>query len=345
MRARSRSWHRLFVLSLAAGACGSGGGGGGNTGGTGGGGPVTLDGPCSLDTRVGGFAVELHPATTVDAAFASVAGSVRNGVLPTEAWHPEGDAAGGCRMMVGPGNACTPACALPQICGLGNQCIAEPTAQDVGEVTVTGVGGSALALTPVSPAAPVYSGTVKSPYPPFAPGAAVHLRAAGATLPAFTLDGQGFEPLAFEGTGLTVTDGQAFSFSWTAPASAGSARIFAVLEIGHHGGVNARVECDLPDTGSAEVPAAIVSAVVAKGVHGFPTLTLSRRTADSTTIAPGCVDFTVASPVDRTVGVCTSGGTCVTSCSCGGALSPCTGAAGEAACPSGKTCQSDFTCV
>ena len=116
------------------------------------------------------------------------------------------------------------------------------------------------------------------PYPPFAPGAAVRLQAAGATIPAFTLDSAGIEPLAFAGSDLTMTNGQAFAFTWTPPATAGGARIFVKAEIGHHGGVAAAIECDLPDTGSGEIPAALVSALIAEGVHGFPTLSLTRRT-------------------------------------------------------------------
>jgi hypothetical protein len=334
----------IGVLAWLAGATGCGSGGGGNaTTGTGGA-PGALDGACALDARVGGFNVELHPAASGNPAFASISGGVRNGVLPAEAWHQEGEAAGGCRLMVGPGNSCPSACVSPQVCGLENQCIDQPTLQSAGQVTITGVGPSVLALSPVSPTSPMYSGSVTSSYPPFAADAAVHLAAAGAAVPAFSLDGRGIEPLAFDGTSLTVTDGQALALSWTPPAQAGAAGIFALLEIGHHGGVFARVECDLADTGSGEVPASLISALVAKGVAGFPTVSLSRRTVDSTTTAPGCVDFTVASPVEQAIVVCSTAGDCAASCSCGGALAPCTGDASEIPCPSGKTCKADFTC-
>jgi len=104
------------------------------------------------------------------------------------------------------------------------------------------------------------------------------------------------------------------------------------MEIGHHGSVAARVECDFPDTGSAKIPAALVSALMDKGVHGYPQLILSRRTVDSTQVTGGCIDFTVASDVLRFLIACPTPGNCLTSCTT------------KAECPAPQICLDDYVC-
>jgi hypothetical protein len=296
----------------SSGSEGGGGGSGGGAGGAGGTGVASdLHDPCSLETRVGGFSVQLIEAMAGNQAYSAIGGGIRSGVLPSQVWHRKGDAAGGCELLIGPSFSCTPACISPQICGGQNQCIAEPTLVDAGQVTLTGVGPSPLTLTAIKNN---YSGSLTAPYPPFSPGAAVSVHATGGVAPALTLDGQGFEPLAFAGTGLTLTPEEALSFTWTAPTQATGARIFVKLEIGHHGGTAARVECDLPDTGVGQIPVALVNALIAEGAHGFPTISLTRRTVSSIDTSIGCVDFAVAAPAERAIVVCPSAGHCLTSC-------------------------------
>ncbi len=209
-----------------------------------------------------------------------------------------------------------------------------PLYQNAGTVTITGVGASPLTLNPLNPNQNifVYSTSVSDPYPPFSPGAAIELRSAGATIPAFSLEVAGIEPLAFAGTNLTMRNGEALPFTWTAPAAGGGSRILAEIEIGHHGGVAAQINCDLPDTGSGEIPAALVSALIAEGVHGFPTITLTRRTVASTNISVGCVDLAVAATVQRELGVCPTASSCIVSCT------------DNAECASPMTCKDDYTC-
>ena len=320
---------------LAAIGCGGGGGTGG-TGGTGGGtggtGPSTNE-VCALDKRVGGFAVKLVEAAGTD-PITAIDGGVRNGVLPSNVWQPKGAAAGSCKLMVGPMLVCTTPCVSPQICAGQNQCIDSPTYQDAGAVTITGVGASPLTLNPLNPDQNVfaYSASVEDPYPPFSPGAAIKVRNAGATIPAFSLEVAGIEPLVFAGTNLTMRGGEALAFTWTAPAAGSGSSILAEIEIGHHGGVAAQINCDLPDTGSGEIPAALVSALIAEGVHGFPTITLTRRTVASTNISVGCVDLAVAATVQREIGVCPTASSCIVSCT------------DNAECASPMICKGDYTC-
>ena len=306
---------------------------------------MALFAPCGPDARAGGFGIQLNEEALGNPAFTALSGTVLTGVRPQTVWRPEGAPAGGCQLMVGPSSSCTPACAYPQVCGLTGQCIANPAPQNVGDVTLTGLGSAPLVMSPLSASVPIYSSSLSDPYPPFVAGAALTLTAAGGAIPGFTLIGKGFDPLVFPGTNLTATGGQPFSFTWTAPSQPGAARIFAVMEIGHHGGVAARVECSLADTGSGQIPAAIISALIAKGVHGFPGLSLARQTVDSVNLAPGCVDLTVAAFVERGITVCPTVGTCVASCSCGGQQTPCTGTdPAEIPCPASQDCQADYTC-
>ena len=328
----------LVTPFLIAPGCGGGGGGGaagsGGTGGTGapGGGSGSGDGPCSLETRIGRFAVQLR-ALEGSTPYTSIEGGVYNGVDPRNVWQAKGAAAGGCKLMVGPMLVCTTSpCTSPQICAGQNQCVDEPRLQNLGTVTVSGVGPAPITIDPLGNN---YSKSLTDPYPPFSSGAAVQLTAAGAAIPAFTLESGGIEPLVFSGSGLVMNNGQALAVTWTPPAAAGVSRIFMKAEIGHHGGVAAAIECDLPDTGSGEIPAALVTALIAEGVHGFPTLSLTRRAISSKTVGAGCVEFSVASPVERSIGVCPTPQSCIVSCDRGDP---------NAVCPTGTTCQTDYTC-
>jgi len=323
-------------LTSGLGALGCGGGGSGGTGGGGGtgspgGSTGNLNAACSRDTRFGGFSVQIVEMEGND-PFTSINGGVRNGVVPLDVWQQKGAEAGGCKLMVGPSLVCTTACISPQTCAGQNTCVDQPTFQSAGTVTLTGIGSSALTVNPMQN---FYSASLTNPYPPFSPGAAVHLAAAGGAIPAFAFDAVGIEPLAFAGTNLVMMNGQDFTFTWTPPATPSDARIFVKAEIGHHGGVAAEIDCDLADTGSGKIPAALVSALIAEGVHGFPTVSLTRRVITSTSVGGGCVDFAVAAPVEREIGVCTTAGTCVVSCNTIGSTDEC---------PSGKSCKDDYTC-
>jgi hypothetical protein len=304
------------------GSSGTGGSGNTGTGNTGGGGP--LAGPCTdLSTRLGGFTVslieEMTTGTTVTPARTAFGGGARNRARPSDVWTQEGASMDGCRLMVGPSFGCTPACATPMICGGPNMCIEEPRFQSAGTLTLAGLTGAAITIMTVTPTMAQYSWSPPSsaplPYPPFTIGANISLTSTGATIPAFSLGGRGIEPLVSTGTaGLTFTKGEAFTFTWMAATQSGPARIHAGLEIAHHGGVAAKIECDLPDTGTATIPAPLLSALIDKGLFGFPELTIARATYDSTTTGDGCIDFGVVSPVARFLIGCTAPGMCKKSC-------------------------------
>jgi hypothetical protein len=325
-----------IVPCLVAIGCGGGGGGGtGGMGGTGapGGASGSAEAACSLATRVGGFAVQLVESAG-QTPYVSIGGGVRNGVDPREVWQQKGAAAGGCKLMVGPMLTCSTPCVSPQICAGQNQCVDQPRLQGLGTVTVTGVGPTPITIEPIQEVS--YSTTLTNPYPPFSPGAAVSVATSGGTIPAFALDAKGIQPLAFEGANLTMRNGEALALTWTPPATATTAPILVQADIGHHGGIAASIECELPDTGSGEIPAALVSALIAEGTAGFPSLSLTRRSISSKTIGPGCVELSIAAPVEHVIGVCPTPTSCIVSCNPDDPSST--------PCPSGMTCRVDWKC-
>jgi hypothetical protein len=313
----------------ATGGSGAGGTGAGGSGAGGSGAGGSASGallpykPCDQATRVGGFAVELK-RNEGSTPFTALSGGVKNAVDPTAVWQElakEGD----CRVQIGRMLVCNTPCAAGKICAGSNMCVDEPATQDLGTVTFTGLG----APVPLMLANFQYSGSLpaEAPYPPVAAEAEVHVQTGGGKYAAFTLAGRGLAPIELAGPGPRVARNQPLPVTWKAPAKAGSARVHIKLDIAHHGGISARLECDVADSGSVTIPSTLINQLMDRGVAGFPSLSLTRQTADSTTIAPGCVDFVVASEEAREVEV--EG---VVSCN------------QEHPCPSGKTCQQDLTC-
>jgi hypothetical protein len=88
-----------------------------------------------------------------------------------------------------------------------------------------------------------------------------------------------------------------------------------------------QIECDVPDTGSFDVPAPLITALVNLGRAGYPTVKVTRRVIAKAPTQPN-VTLTISSMVEREVD------TGVISC----------GATSSPPCPAGKTCQADFTC-
>jgi len=126
---------------------------------------------------------------------------------------------------------------------------------------------------------------------------------------------------------ITVESGKPLPISWTAPGKAGQTRIYVKLDISHHGGTKGMIECDADDTGSLELPSALVTKLLELGVAGYPTIIVARRATGSTTIAQGRVDLVISSQIEQAVVI--------------PGLTSCTA---DTDCPMGQTCQSDLTC-
>lgn len=312
----------------AAAAAGTGGGGasaGGSAGTSAGGSAGTSDGdvasdlpyaPCSSETDVGGFIIELG------ADFTSVGGRVFDrvnpGLVPTTLMS-EGD----CRLVTLPNLLCDPACpASAQTCGPGNQCVPLPVGRSVGDVTVSGLVRDVEMTANANTGS--YRATPPLPHPGFTTGADLRVSASGGDYAPFELRGWGIEPFQFTGETVDVSGGAPAALSWAPPTQAGPARVRAVLDINNHGSSSNAIECDFPDTGSAEIPAALIDALIGLGSSGFPTLGITRRTATSTSIEPGCVQLVVTTDILYSLDVSLEG---LVSCN------------DDSMCPDGQTCK------
>jgi hypothetical protein len=268
---------------------------------SGGGGPSVPYAPCDEASRVGSFTVDLKPELNGAPPYAQVNGVVRDSVDPKDVWD-EIAREGECQVLVGPELGCAPACGAGMVCRAG-VCAPAPTAHSVGMVTITGLAVP-LVMTPNATNStyygPIPAGTA---YPPYELGATVALEAEGGDLSAFTLEARGIAPLA-------VPDGQTLAIAttgangpmlvrWTAADASTKGRMRMSLDIAHHAGIAAELRCDVPDSGMATIPGRLLDALVARGTAGFPEIVLTRVSADSTVLAPGCVELDVASSVAR----------------------------------------------
>jgi hypothetical protein len=296
------------MTSTVWAACGDEGGPAGQ-GGTGGGlGLGGLGGipaaelpyaPCGEGEDVEGFEIEHNDAE----GFTSVYGRVARGLSPEpprEQLAREGD----CRLLRGVQTTCLPACPLGvEVCSTEQTCLPLPRNRSVGTVTVYGLvipmqmTPNDITRTYSNPAQPAL------PHPGFLPGADLRIRTEGGDYAPFVLRGWGVPPLVLGPDPIEVVEGQPTRLTWLPPDTAGPAVLHAVLNINNHGSTRATIECDFPDTGTAEIPASLIDGLIAQGVTGFPTLRAERRSATSAQIEPGCVDLLVTSVIDTSIRV------------------------------------------
>jgi hypothetical protein len=212
------------------------------------------------------------------------------------------------------------------VCVEDDQCASYPSAQNLGPVTISGLGSADVVMQPIANSYQL-PGDVSLAYPPAAEGAPVGLQVNGGPFGAFSAQTKMVAPLIASGA-LTLDPSQPLSLTWTAPSDPSLARIQVKVDISHHGGSKGKIECDVADTGSLTIPASLVSSLIQLGVAGFPTVTLSRVASGSAAIAPGKVSLQVLSSVALALVV-----PGVQSCH------------EDTDCPQGKTCQQDLTCT
>jgi hypothetical protein len=299
----------------AGGSAGAGGGSGGTTG--------------SPDIVVGGFAVQLKAADpTINApAYTAVAGRVADGPRPNTVIMKVVEEAGGCRLRTPRVPFCNTACGSESVCGDDDKCLPYPKAQNLGLVRVKGLGAGEFSMEPINgnyqPSA-----SVMLPNPPCPEGAPIELQTAGGAYPSFTLKAKGITALAVAGSGaIPLTSDQPLKLQWTAPGDASFSRVLVRVDISHHGGLKGEIECDVPDTGTLEIPGTMVGKLIALGTAGFPTVYLTRASTGYAVIQPGRVTLEVSSSVERPLEI--DG---IVSCN------------DTVDCPAGKICQADRTC-
>ena len=273
---------------------------------------------CDDAVRLGGFAVELEESYT------GVQGKVADGVVAAsvlETVASDGD----CRMIAAPLLSCDPACANDETCGAEGACLPYPRSIDVGTVTVAGLK-VAVAMEPLAPTS-YYTNPIPLPHPGYDPGDGIELTATGGDVEPFTLRGWGVSALVIDETTVEVEAGAALALSWTPPPADGPAQVVLALNVNGHGLVGKRIACVVDDSGAFTIPEPLITALVDDGLSGFPTLAVTRSSADRVELASGCVDFRVETT--RVLEVTVPG---LISCD-----SP-------DDCPDGQTCQADLSC-
>jgi hypothetical protein len=287
---------RSLLAATAVAGCGGAGeetpGGAGAPAGS-----LTEYRPCAADRRIGEFKIQVAPDFPDLPQFTSVEGAVRDGVNPAKVPQVVRQA-GECRVLRAQNLFCDPACRSGQTCGPGGKCVAEPVRKSVGTVTVTGLK---VAVVMKHSAGTNYANPESLPHPALDEGADIRLEASGGDLPRFALRGKGIGALKPLGKELLVESGKPLKVAWAPPGKAGPQRVRVELNLNHHGGTPSWVACDVPDTGSYDIPAALVTELRGLEVTGFPTIIVNRQTADSAAVASGCVELAVSSEIELNV--------------------------------------------
>jgi len=274
---------------------------------------------CEASAHVGYFEVRLADGYT------AVQGQVSDGVTPFLVPEVVGTD-GPCRHLEPPDLFCDPACDPGTTCDESGNCIPIPSNVSVGVVTVTGLK-SPVEMTARAPVF-YYTNTGTLEHPGFDEGDHIHLSAGGeGDVAAFTLAGRGIAVLVMPEEAVPLTTDEPAVLSWTPPGQDGLGSVHVNLNIAQHGGTPGWIECEVPDTGNFTIPVGLTNSLLSQAYSGFPSVTITRRSADATNISAGCVDFFVESHVTLAIEI-----PGLISCS------------GPDDCPPGQTCLPDLTC-
>lgn len=285
--------------------------------------------PGDPNVQVGAFTVRV-PGESAGTGNVSVVGKVYDGPTPQLLIWQASSESGTCKLLKPRVPFCAASCGGSAACVENDTCQNYPAAKSVGVVKVTGIrtnlGASEFSMSPVASGYQPPAG-VSLPSDAVSEGNAIRISAAGDAYAPFTLEAKGIASLSLNNSSIPVAENQAVSLTWPAAQASTGSRVKVRLDISHHGGSKGKIECDAPDTGSFEIPAGMVTELLALGVAGFPTIIVTRQTVASATIVPGRVDLIIASEVERAVSIA--------------GLESCTS---DADCTPPKKCQADLTC-
>jgi hypothetical protein len=218
----------------------------------------------------------------------------------------------GCQLLVPDLPFCSESCS-PDVCTADDECTSYPAPLNVGKLTVNGLGAP-LMLAPATSMVVYQSPSLA--YPPCPEGMTVDVSAAG-----FALEAECIAPLTLTGPDpIPVKAGASVHVSWQPSTEAGSARIRIGLDVSHHGGKKGQIDCDVPDTGTFDIPEPLVTKLVGLGLAGYPTIAINRVSLGVDADNPE-VSLVLSSAVTRAVD------TGVISCQ------------DDVECPDGQTCQ------
>jgi hypothetical protein len=308
-----------LVAALALASCSSGGDAQNDGGGAGTGGQPDGGGVDAAPALYGGVTIEI-----IKDEYTSFLGRFYDAPLqPVMSLEPR-QSSGGCVLRVPKTNPCGGACPTGQVCGVDNTCVPDPGQVAVGVLHVTGLAGMTRDAEPTSAASPSYQLVPTVPYPACAEGDAISVAA-----DAFTLAATCVADLEVtSAVPVPVTSGKATHLTWKAPAKPGASRVLVEVEISHHGGYKGQIDCDVADTGTLDIPEPLVTALVALGRAGYPTVKIARTSRGVAAAQPAVtIDVMSRLELEADTGVI----------SCGTDASP--------PCAAGTTCQPSFICM
>jgi hypothetical protein len=282
--------------------------------------------PCDDAERIGRIALKVVPQSSMGGGYTELNGAVYDKVDPANVW-VEKKTEGDCRLVTGPKLSCAPSCESGQVCAGNNVCTSAPVGQNAGTISVAGLGSALSSEFKAN----VYYKPFTGSFPPAPAGTALTLSASGGMVPAFSIAANGIDPLVVAEEDISLDTTKPLTITWGAPSKPSVSRVVISLDLAHHGNVAAKLICDVEDTGSATIPVSMLTALAAEGVAGFPSVAITRQSANSTNVANGCVEFDVSSSVDRQLLL-----PGVVSCMCpNSTCEPCTAS---------QICKANYTC-
>lgn len=240
----------------------------------------------------GALAVSLREASEQKAAYSIVSGTLHDGVTPDPMPMRTVLEEGNCRLRETAYPSCSDPCASGEACVAEDTCSAYPTQQNVGVITVSGLGSGAVTLAPFAPS--FFYQSDELPYPPCAEGDSLGLEAQ-----AFSAEAPCVVPLVVPTAQIPVRAGEPVDLTWEPPGDETLARVHILLDVSHHGGKRGDIVCDVPDNGSYEIPASLVNPLLEQGLAGFPWVILTRWVRNTSTLSE--VYFSVSASVERSV--------------------------------------------
>jgi hypothetical protein len=321
---------RWLALGLVIG-CGSSSSGGGPAGVDAGPGADTAtavhDGPAVVhdpNAVIGAFDISLVPEMDMNPAHTMLVGAVSDGPTPGSQFWSTLDSTDGCALLKPVAPFCDPRCDENSVCVAMNTCQANPTAQNVGPLQVSGLGAMPLTSQFIGGTYQL-PGDVTLPYPPAAEGTDVRITANGGAEGPFVLTTKAVAVLSWTND-LVLDRDKPVTLTWSPPAMPALARLLIKVDISHHGGTKGQLACDVADSGSFTIPAKLVTGLINLGVAGFPRVTLTRISSGKVAVAAGQIEIHYQSEVTRNVKVagvdscdkdtpCPAGKTCMTTTS------------------------------
>jgi hypothetical protein len=282
--------------------------------------------PAADPSLVGAFNVRLDEATTTSPARTSVSGIVYDGPTAANIAWDLTEASGGCQLFRARAPFCDPGCAGNDICAPNGQCLRPPVSQDLGLVTMRGLGDGEIQLEGIANSYELPIG-LSLPFPPATEGADIEVSASAGLYGPFAISSKAVAPLLAPSSDFAMEKGKAMQVTWTPPGQPSLAHMRVYVDISHHGGTKGKIDCEVPDNGSMEIAASLVTGLIDLGVAGFPKIELHRYSSATAAVSAGVVKLEVDSWVVRPVQIVG-----FTSCNT------------DADCPTGKTCLPNALC-